>query len=58
MKTVILNNEEVNFDACVNLMDDEIREAIHAELAPCTEQEFLGAYVDRHYDKYGEQFKI
>lgn len=58
MKTVILNNEEVNFDACVNLMDDEIREAIHAELAPCTEQEFLDAYVDRHYDKYGEQFKI
>lgn len=58
MKTVILNNEEVNFDACVNLMDDEIREAIHAELAPCTEQEFLDAYVDRHYDKYGEQFQI
>jgi len=58
MKTVILNNEEVNFDACVNLMDDEIREAIHAELAPCTEQEFLDVYVDRHYDKYGEQFKI
>ena len=58
MKTVILNNEEVNFDACVNLMDDEIREAIHAELAPCTEQEFLDAYVDRHYDKYGEQFEI
>lgn len=58
MKTVILNNEEVNFDACANLMDDEIREAIHAELAPCTEQEFLDAYVDRHYDKYGEQFKI
>lgn len=58
MKTVILNNEEVNFDACVNLMDDEIRETIHAELAPCTEQEFLDAYVDRHYDKYGEQFKI
>lgn len=58
MKTVILNNEEVNFDACVNLMDDEIREAIHAEFASCTEQEFLDAYVDRHYDKYGEQFKI
>ena len=58
MRPVILNNEEDNFDACVNLMDDEIREAIHAELAPCTEQEFLDAYVDRHYDKYGEQFKI
>lgn len=58
MKTVILNNEEVNFDACVNLMDDEIRGAIHAELAPCTEQEFLDAYVDRHYQMYGEQFQI
>ena len=29
------------FDAAVMLMDDEIREAIHAEIAPCTEEEFL-----------------
>lgn len=58
MKTVILNNEEVNFDACVSMMDDEIREAIHAELVPCTDQEFLDAYVDRHYEKYGEPFQI
>ena len=58
MKTVILNNEEVNFEACVNLMDDEIREAIHAELSPCTEQEFLDAYLKLHSEKYGEQFQI
>lgn len=46
------------YDAAVNLMDDEIREAIHAELAPCTEEEFLEEYMKRHEDKYNEQFTI
>lgn len=26
MKTVILNNTEVSFDACVEMMDDDTRE--------------------------------
>ena len=26
-------------------MDDEIREAVHSELAPCTELEFLERYL-------------
>lgn len=46
------------YDAAVNLMDDEIREAIHAELAPCTEEEFLEEYMKRHEEKYNEQFTI
>lgn len=46
------------FDQAVNLMDDEIREALHAELAPCSELEFLAAYMQRHLDRYGEAFKI
>lgn len=58
MTTVILNNQTVDFDACVSLMDDDIREQVHAELAPCTEQEFLDAYCELHAEKYGEQFKI
>lgn len=32
--------------AIVNLMDDEIREQVHRELAPCTDMEFLRRYVD------------
>ena len=30
-KKVILDGQEVDFDACVNLMDDEIREELHRE---------------------------
>lgn len=26
-------------------MDDEIRDAIHAQLAPCSNEEFLDAYI-------------
>lgn len=58
MKTVILNNQTVDFDSCVSLMDDDIREQVHADLAPCTEQEFLDAYCERHAEKYGEQFQV
>ena len=45
---------EVDFDLAVNLMDDELREEIHAELAPCTDQKFFDAYAARHAEKYGE----
>ncbi len=55
---VNLNGSEVDYEACVNLMDDEIREELNAELAPCSEQEFMDAYVARHAEKYGEEFTI
>lgn len=55
---VILNGCEVYFDVCVNLMDDEIREALHAEGIE-TEQEFLDRYIEEHAKKYnGEVFTI
>jgi len=31
-------------------MDDEIRERLHGELAPCTPEEFLSAYLDADPD--------
>lgn len=55
---VMLNGSEIDFAAAVNLMDDEIREELHAELAPCDDQEFLDAYVERHAEKYGEEFQV
>ena len=58
MADVMLNGEMVDFDAAVNLMDDEIREAVHADLAPCTDQEFINEYAKRHEAKYGEAFEI
>ncbi len=58
MKRVQLNGKAVDFDACVTLMDDEIREDLHGDMAPCSNQEFLDAYVQRHLEKYGEEFAI
>lgn len=55
---VTYNNTQVDFEVAVNLMDDEIREALHAELAPCTEQEFFDAYCKAHDEKYGEKFAV
>jgi hypothetical protein len=46
------------FNEAVALMDDVLREEIHAELAPCTDEEFLREYERRHYEKYGEEFTI
>lgn len=54
----MLNGSKVDFEACVNLMDSELREDVHMDLAPCTEQEFLDEYADRHLEKYGEAFTI
>ena len=38
------------WDAIANVMDDDIREAVHRNLAPCTEAEFLAAYLERATD--------
>ena len=46
------------FEQAVNLMDDEIREHLHDELAPCTDETFLAAYMEAHKGKYGDSFRI
>ena len=46
------------YDAAVALMDDELREEVHADLAPCTEEEFLQEYCRRHLVKYGIEFVV
>lgn len=56
--TVVLNGQARDFDACVNLMDDNLRERLHDLLAPCTDQEFLDAYVVAHRAKHGEEFRV
>ncbi|MEA5151979.1 MAG: hypothetical protein VB039_05195 [Oscillospiraceae bacterium] len=39
--------EAYNMGTWSQYMDDETREAVAAEIAPCTESEFLAAYLDR-----------
>ena len=50
--------KEIDFDAAVNLMDDDIREQLHDELAPCTPQVFFDAYVSAHEKKFGEDWVL
>lgn len=50
------NGNWVNFEVAVNYMDDDLREEIHAELAPCKDQAFFDAYCERHEKKFGEVF--
>jgi hypothetical protein len=58
-KQATLNGKTIDFDAAVNLMDDEIREDLHNKMAPCSDQEFLDAYVAAHAAKYnGEEFQV
>lgn len=55
---VLLRGYSVDFNVCVQLMDDEIREKLHREIGGCTEQEFLDAYCEEHAEKYGEEFEV
>lgn len=59
MKYIIdQNGNKIDFDAAVSLMDDNIREELHGEIAPCTDQEFYDAYYERHKETYGEEFRV
>lgn len=57
--TIVTNEHgvEIDYDAAVNFMDDDIREELHMDIAPCTEQEFFDAYCERHLERFGEVFE-
>lgn len=51
------------FDAAVALMDDELREKLHAEIDACLNrgldrQELFDKYCRRHKEKFGADFVI
>lgn len=49
---------EIDFDVAVNLMDDDIREKIHYDMAPCEPQEFFDEYVKRHEEQFNEEWEL
>lgn len=53
-----LNDVEIYWDSAVNLMDDDLREELNGELAPCTEQEFFSAYEKAHAERFGEEWEL
>ena len=58
MKVVNEYGVEIYFEVAVSMMDDEIREELHNDLSPCTEQEFFDAYCKAHEDRFGEEFEL
>ena len=52
------NNYKLDFESAVMLMDDDIREQVNRELAPCTDQEFFSAYEKAHEKKFGEIWEL
>ena len=55
---VTIDGKRVDFEAAAQLMDDEVREKVHSDLAPCSEQEFADAYCREHAQKFGEPFQV
>ena len=58
MRTVLnANGTEIDFEVALQLMDDEIREALAREYFD-TEQEFFSAYEKAHEEKFGEEWEL
>lgn len=55
-KVLDVNGREIYYLPAVMLMDDELREMLHDELSPCSNQEFIEEYARRHKEKFGEDF--
>lgn len=58
--TIVINSNgaSIDYDAAVELMDDDLREEVASDLAPCTEQEFFTEYCKRHAVKFGEPWEL
>ena len=58
MKKMVINKngKELHFNATIQFMDDEIREKLHREIAPCTKQKFFTAYEEAHKERFGEDW--
>jgi hypothetical protein len=56
MDIVILNGKKQDMEFLAHLMDDELREEVHAELSPCDAQVFLDTYCKKHFKKFCEKF--
>jgi len=57
-KVVNKSGKQLDFEITVQYMDDEIREYLHNELAPCEDQEFFTAYETAHEEQFGEEWEL
>lgn len=49
---------EIEYNVAEHLMDDDLREEIYRDIAPCTGQEFFDEYAKRHEEKFGEEWEL
>lgn len=49
-----LNGKKLDFNAAVELMENEVRELLHGAQDWDSEQQFFTAYEKAHTDRYGE----
>ena len=54
---ITVNGTKTTMETAAALMDDEIRDALHAE-GIADPQEFIDRYVEAHREKYGEDFAV
>lgn len=58
MMVINSNGASISYGAAVELMEDDLREEVAADIAPCTEQEFFAEYCRRYLAKYGEEWEL
>ncbi|NLH07009.1 MAG: hypothetical protein GX484_05330 [Chloroflexi bacterium] len=52
------HGKQLDFEAALMNMDDDLREELHMALAPCSEAEFFAAYADAHRERFGEEWEL
>lgn len=52
------HGQQLDFEAALMNMDDDLREELHMALAPCSEAEFFAAYADAHRERFGEEWEL
>ena len=57
-KVINANGTEIDYNAAVALMDDDICAEPNDKIAPCTEQELFTAYEQAHEAKSGEEWEL
>lgn len=50
------HNRETDYDIAVYIMGPELREQIHREFAPCSDQEFYNEYSKAYLKKYNKEW--
>ena len=57
MRTIIYEGKKYDYDVIEEYMNDEIRERLHFEITPCTDQEFFDRYLEED-ETFMEEFSM